>query len=90
MTDTTPSDLLEAVRAAIENRARWAMPLVILRFEDSGAFTACPQELLADARWSERGRPYQILAELDRADLDQLAGYSDEELKEYTEQVLWW
>jgi hypothetical protein len=90
MTDAAPSDLLHAVRAAIDNRTSWPDPIVILRFEDTGGFTACPQELMADAAWPERGRPYQVLAELDRAELNQLAGYSDEELKEYTEQVLWW
>ena len=90
MTEPTPSDLFQAVRTAIEQRSSWATPLVILRFEDSGAFTTFPQELLADARWPERGRPYQVLAELDRAELDQLAGYSEEELKDYAEQVLWW
>ena len=81
---------VSAVRDALANRSRWPMPVVVLRFEDTGAFGAFPQSALADPAWRERGRPYQLVAELDRAELDQLASYSEEELEEYIAQVFFW
>ena len=81
---------ISAMREALANRSRWLMPVVILRFEDTGAFGAFPQTALADPAWRERGRPYQLVAELDRAELEQLASYDEEELQEYTGQVFFW
>lgn len=93
MTDPTTQsrDALEAAaRAAITHRDQWKLPAVIVRFEDNGEFLACPQESLSNPAWPDRDRFYEVIAEFDRGELEELAQYTDDNLHDYVADVLTW
>ncbi len=85
-----------ALRTAIRERRTWAMPAVIVRFQDgpateeTGPYAAAPQSELALKSWPGHGRPHQVVAEFDQDELDALADYAPEDLDQYVADVLVW
>jgi hypothetical protein len=85
-----PAALATAIRQAIDNRGQWEMPAAILRFQESGDYLACSEIALHTSRSPAADRAYQVITELDRTDLDSLAGYSEEDLVAYAADVFCW
>jgi hypothetical protein len=74
-----------AVRAAIALRGQWAMPVTVLRYGDSGEYEARPAPGLPAGE-----RPFSVVAEFDRDELDDLASYTEADLDRYVAEVLCW
>ena len=89
--------LLSAVRQAIAERRRWTPPIVIVRYQDpaeipagESSYLAVTQADLAIGRWPGKGRQYEIVAEFDAEELEDLEDYSEEDLQHYVSTVLLW
>lgn len=89
--------LLAAVRQAIAERRRWTPPIVIVRYQDpaqtpegESPYVAVTQADLSIGRWPGKGREYEIVAEFDAEELEDLEDYSEEDLQHYVSTVLLW
>lgn len=92
----TTINLTDVIQEAIERRAQWMLPAVIIQITDgqgpitsggNGEFEALPQAMMTDISWCGRGREYSVVCELDRDVLDELAQYPEADLTAYAAEL---